>query len=152
MRYINKVLHFSFFPFLLLSIFLATTQPSLAEVSPSSSAYSTYQKALKGDAQAQDALADMYMSAEGVKRDFSKAFEWAQKSARQKNADAVLKLGMLYEIGLGVEHNKVQAYAHYQAALDLGHEYGDDAMETLGMKMTDAEIAQAKALAKVLKF
>jgi len=51
----------------------------------------------------------MYSIGKGVGKDFSKAANWFQLSAKQDNPQAQICLGVLYANGLGVEKDNSKA-------------------------------------------
>lgn len=67
-------------------------------------------KAARGDADAQEQLAEHYEDGDGVKQNFGKAAEWLERSANQGNAKAQNKLGYFYMRGLGVPQSFEEAY------------------------------------------
>ena len=63
-------------------------------------------KAKAGDARAQAFVASCYSNAtNGVKKNYSEAVKWAQKSADQGDAVGLYQLGIYYDEGLGVTAN-----------------------------------------------
>jgi uncharacterized protein len=56
-------------------------------------------KAVKGDADAQDALGDMYYQGEGVPNDFQEAMKWYRKAAEQGDPKAQYHLGTMFDSG-----------------------------------------------------
>lgn len=69
-----------------------------------------------GNAEAQNALGEIYYYGSGVRKDYRKAFFWLQKAAEQGVAAAQVNLGVLYEGGLSVEQNFDKALFWYQKA------------------------------------
>ena len=63
----------------------------------------------------------MYSIGKGVEKDFSKAANWFQLSAKQDNPQAQSYLGVLYANGLGVEKNSVKAETLFRLAANQGH-------------------------------
>jgi TPR repeat protein len=89
-----------------------------------------YRKAAEqGDADAQDALGDLYNSGQGVRRDYAQAALWYRKAAEQGDADAQDSLGDLYHEGQGVPQDDVQAATWFHKAAEQGDA---DAQESLG--------------------
>jgi TPR repeat protein len=55
-----------------------------------------------------------------VPRDYDKAVEWYRKSAEQGFAEAQYKLGLIYEEGLGVTQDYVEAHKWFNLAAARG--------------------------------
>jgi len=76
---------------------------------------------LKGDAEAQYELGQLFYSGSGVDLDYFNAREWWIESALQGNLDAQQKLGYLYSEGLGVDQDYDKAKDWYLRAAKRGH-------------------------------
>ena len=72
-----------------------------------------------------------YSLGEGVKKNYSVAANWYQKSANQGNAVAQYSVGVCYEHGKGLRKNKTEAKKWYQKAADQGNEEAKKALESL---------------------
>ena len=59
---------------------------------------------------------------EDVNQDYSKAFEWYEKSANQGLASPQSKLGSMYRYGKGLEVNHAKASEWYWKAYEQGNE------------------------------
>jgi TPR repeat protein len=70
----------------------------------------------QGDAEAQDALGDLYDSDQGGLQDYEQAAFWYRKAADQGYADAQWSLGGLYLDGQGVPRDYAEAYFWYDLA------------------------------------
>ena len=79
----------------------------------------TSDSAEQGDADAQFALAEIYASGRGVKKDIAKAENWYFQAAKQGHAVAMVELGMMYEHGNGVKIDTAYAVTWYQKAANL---------------------------------
>lgn len=79
--------------------------------------------------------------------DYQKARYWIQKLAEQGSIEEQYELGRLYEQGLGGPVDKVKAYMWYQLA-SLGLKEAYTARDRLEIKMTPAQIAEAKRLVR----
>ena len=73
---------------------------------------------------------------------------WYCKAAEQGRADAQYNLGFMYDNGVGVPEDDIQAYAWISLASAQGVEIGEIAKETLTGEMTRAEIAEAQKLSR----
>ena len=78
-------------------------------------------KALAGDAVAQNSLGVAYHNADGVERDYVKAYEWYERSAEQGNDFAQLNLGVLYYYGYGVEKSNSKAFEWFKKSAMQGN-------------------------------
>lgn len=76
------------------------------------------QAAVKGFAEAQVQLAELYDAGEGVPQDIETAVLWYEKAAEQGHEDALLALGQHYSQDLN--HAK-SALPYYQRAADMGN-------------------------------
>ena len=59
----------------------------------------------------------------GTEQDYEKAFEWFERSAKQKNKFAQFSLANLYYYGSGVEKDLSQAFLWYQRSSSQGQPY-----------------------------
>jgi hypothetical protein len=77
----------------------------------------------KGDAEAQYYVARIYANGMGgVPVDYAQAVTWYRKAAQQKYTSAIQELGYMYEQGLGVERDTLQALNLQRQAAGLGAE------------------------------
>ena len=100
-----------------------------------------------GDADAQNALGDIYLYGRGVPRDAAAAIGWYEQAAAQGHADAQNHLGVIYANGFGVEVDRVTAFMWWKLAAARGHEDAPHALSVIGNRMTPAEIDEANARA-----
>ena len=56
----------------------------------------------------------------GVEKDYSKAFEWYQKSAKTKNSNSIHAIGKLYAEGKGVRKDYSKMIEYYEKAAQNG--------------------------------
>jgi TPR repeat protein len=77
-----------------------------------------YERAVRGEALAQDELGDRYYRGRGVPQNYSMAAFWFQKLAEQGNSTGENNLGFLYENGYGVPHDPAEAAKWYRKAAD----------------------------------
>ncbi len=101
-----------------------------------------------GLADAQFILGRMYQNGEGVSRDPLRAAEWYRRAAMQGHADARFDLGMMYRYGIGVARDPVEAYAWFDLAERAGHGEAARARELTAQRMSAAQIANARSLAR----
>lgn len=90
----------------------------------------TKKKAEAGDANAQDALGDMYRKGKLVQRDYGKALEWYKVAAEQGNPNAQYAMGAMYSGGMGVSKDKVRAVEWWKKA--AANPFASDAHYALG--------------------
>jgi hypothetical protein len=77
------------------------------------------EQAMKGSAEAQTYMGEIYEKGMNVEPNYVKAAEWYRKAASQDYARAQMNLGYLYEKGLGVPQDKVIALSWYRKASGL---------------------------------
>lgn len=104
-----------------------------------------------GDAEAQVALAGLYMAGAGVPADAAEAARWYRRAAAQGDAVAQLNLGDLYGRGRGVERDLVQAYLWLSLAMAQGRNWPKLRRAEIARFMTEAEIAEAERLVRAWK-
>lgn len=103
---------------------------------------------------AQHNIGRAYNFGTGVKQDFSQAENWYRKAAEQGHMDAMFFLGALYSNAHGSDAGQgtnIIAYAWLQNALELGNPTAHAIQSRIVMKLSDEELAQAKALAEEYK-
>ncbi len=96
-----------------------------------------------GDANAQSALAGMYLTGAGAQRDFVLAAKWYRRAAEQGVAIAQLNLGDLYARGLGVTRNRARAWFWLSLAAEE-NSWAADRRAEVERKMTPGELATAR--------
>lgn len=72
----------------------------------------------QGDAEAQHKLGKYYYN---EVKDYNKAFYWTKKSAEQGNAIAQGNIGLIYQLGRGIEKNAVLAHEWFLKAAEQGN-------------------------------
>jgi TPR repeat protein len=85
--------------------------------------------AQRGDVRALVVLASKYERAENVKRDFLKSNELYCKAAARGDAEALLKMGVIYSIGRGVLADEGIAALLIGKAAELGNERAKQLLE-----------------------
>lgn len=98
-----------------------------------------------GDAEAQAALAGLYMNGLGVRQDFGEAAKWYERAARQGDAVAQLNLGDLFAEGRGVQRNLVEAYVWLSLAARQGRSWAAERRDEISRDMTGPEMSAAEA-------
>jgi TPR repeat protein len=107
--------------------------------------------AAKGDPLAQVALADLYMTGQGVARDPAKARDLYRQAARQGNRVAQLNLGDIHARGHGVPADPVRAYAWFSLAAQAGSEWASERVEEISTRLTEEELKEAEEMAAALR-
>jgi len=111
-----------------------------------------YRKAAdQGYMAAQTNLGAMYHNGHGVPRDYGEAVKWYRKAAEQGNHHAHIHLGFMYEAGRGVRQDYVQAHMWYNLSVVKGNKIAGESRDSLAVKMTPAQIAEAQKLAREWK-
>lgn len=94
------------------------------------------QAAEQGDAVAQTLLAGMYVTGQGVARNYAEAAKWYRKAADQGNAEAQYNLGTMHANGQGVPRDDAEAAKWYRRAADQGNA---DALCDLGVMYVEGQ-------------
>jgi len=114
-----------------------------------------YKKAAdQGLVVAQHNIGRAYNFGTGVTQDFGQAESWYRKAAEQGHMDAMFFLGALYSNEHGSDagqHTNITAYAWLQNALELGNQTASAIQSRIVMKLSEAELTQAKTLAEEYK-
>lgn len=116
----------------------------------------------QGSVDAQFHLGAMYREGEGVPQDYSESLMWYRRAAEQglANAQSIVGnvLGGIYSYGEGIQLDYVQAYkwldlasARYPELDDVLHDVAINNRDLISAKMTQAEIAEARRLAREWK-
>ena len=80
---------------------------------------------------AQDSLALMYYTGNGVVQDTELAIEWAEKAAEQGNDNSMLLLGDIYMEGVGMEQDIAKAKEWYEKAKAAGNDEAEQRLTDL---------------------
>jgi formylglycine-generating enzyme required for sulfatase activity len=80
--------------------------------------------------------------------DYRTAFSEWKTSADRGDAASQYELGKLYEEGLGVPEDYVLGHVYFNLAASQGHSKAREAKKTIAKKMTPAELADARGLAR----
>jgi len=112
--------------------------------------------AIRGDKEAQVAIANKLLNGEGVPQDFARARYWCSEIAKDGEATGQFCLGHIYQKGLGVPTNAKTARRWYQDAANQGHIAAiralaqmDETGEGANVDLTEAFVLYAElALAK----
>ena len=99
-----------------------------------------------GDAEAQVALAGLYMAGEGVAADSAAAFRWYRRAAESGHPVAQLNLADLYREGRGVARDPVAAYAWFTLAAEQGRAWAGRQRDALAGELTASQLREANSL------
>ena len=118
-----------------------------------------YRKAAeKGFAEAQYNLGTMCYRGQGVPQNYPEAVTWYSKAAEQGNAKGQYSLGMMFYRGRGVPKDYVLAHmwlnlatSRYPALEKAKREWAEIFRDIAASKMTPAQLAEAKKLAREWK-
>jgi hypothetical protein len=81
------------------------------------------ERALKGDADAQNSLGEAYYNGKGVSENNVEAVKWYRKAVDQGLARAQFNLGVCYYLGDGVPEDVVEAVKLFRKAAEQGDAY-----------------------------
>jgi hypothetical protein len=81
----------------------------------------TEEKALKGDAQAQNDLGNMYANGTEVEQSYQEALKLFESAAKKGYAQAQFNLGTMYQNAIGVDQDFEKAAKYYKLAASQGH-------------------------------
>jgi len=93
----------------------------------------------------------MLMLGQGLPRDYEEGRFWLQQAGRAGLAVAQVNLAGLYERGLGVEPDPVEAVAWYGLAVANGDAAANGMLEKLRAGLSPPERARAQALMTELR-
>lgn len=105
-------------------------------------------KAVDGDSFEQYNLGVMYSNGIGVPLDYSEAFKWYQRSAKQWHPEAQYALGSIYYLGQGAAKNKIEAYAWWNLAASQGVRVAITDREKLAQEMTNDQVTVAQRITR----
>jgi uncharacterized protein len=98
----------------------------------------------KGDADAQEELARLYVEGWGVARDPAEALRWFERAAAQDHPTALYNLGRVYEKGLVVGADRGKALEMFRSAAQLGDAEAEGRMGYLSITAQPPDYAAAR--------
>ena len=98
-----------------------------------------------GDAEAQTALASLYVSGQGTPANPAQAVHWYRRAAEQGDAVAQQNLGDLYGRGVGVGRDLVSAYVWLALAADQGRRWAERRRGEVAAQFSPEQHAEAEA-------
>jgi TPR repeat protein len=103
------------------------------------------ERAVAGDAAAQNYLGIHYYLGAGVERDFGRAAAWFEKAALARHAPAQRNLAILYLRGLGVAKDNVKAYGWFYEAFTHGDTKSQSYLALIATTITPNQIIEARS-------
>jgi uncharacterized protein len=111
-----------------------------------------YRKAAEqGNSEAQFGLGVLYFNGDGVPKDHVEAADWYKKAAEQDLTIAQYALAWMYANGDGVPADNVKAFMWWNLAAAQGFIGAKTNRNTIGKRMTRAQIAEARKLSREWK-
>jgi TPR repeat protein len=98
-----------------------------------------------GDAEAQTALASLYVSGQGTPANPAQAVHWYRRAAEQGDAVAQQNLGDFYGRGVGVGRDLVSAYVWLSLAADQGRRWAERRRGEVAAQLSPERHAEAEA-------
>ena len=98
-----------------------------------------------GEAEAQVALAGLYLAGQGTRADAAEALRWYRLAAEGGDAVAQLNLGDLLSRGLGVARDPVGAYVWFALAAAQGRRWPALRRDEIAAELSPAQQAEAEA-------
>ena len=75
-----------------------------------------------GNVSALASLFQIYIDGEHVNKNYAEAFKLAEEGLKLNNAEAVMSLGAMYFLGIGVKSDKSKALYYWHKSADMGYE------------------------------
>ncbi len=98
-----------------------------------------------GEAEAQVALAGLYLSGQGTRADAAEAARWYRLAAEQGDAVGQINLGDLLSRGVGVARDPVGAYVWFSLAAAQGRRWPVLRRDRIAGGLSPEQLAEAKA-------
>jgi TPR repeat protein len=102
----------------------------------------------QGNAGAQHNLGNAYHAGLGVVKDNAEAVKWWRKAAEQGNAGGQFKVGSQHALGEGVAKDYMAAYMWWSLSAGGGDETAAEMLTHLKRRMSPAQVAEGKRLAR----
>ena len=103
-------------------------------------------EAEKGDVQAMVKIAEIYCGGINIEQDDQVCGIWMKRASEGGDKRAQYMLGMMYEQGLGMRADPVQAYRWYSLSASQGYKMSGSAAEKLEANMVPSQLLQAQKL------
>ena len=95
-------------------------------------------------------LGNFYRSGEGGEVDNKQAAIWFRQAALKKNPEGQFLFAEMYEQGLGVPQDYIQAYLYYSLAKQSGYAMATGSLNALKVKMSPAQLDYAEKMVRAL--
>jgi len=105
----------------------------------------------QGDASAQYLLGTKYQQGQSVPQNYAEALKLYRLAADQGERHAQLALGLMYANGRGVLQDYIQAYKWCSLSVAQDNQIAEKFLEIVSSRMTPAQIAEARKLAREWK-
>lgn len=124
------------------------TRPHSFAVESDANFSTALEAAKKGDTEAMNTLGSMYMTGNGVGKNYSEAMKWLEKSASKGNSKAMMNLAAMYRDGNGVLPNGELAYSWFNLAADRSKtvedkDYASQNVQQLSKQLSNEQIGNA---------
>ena len=93
----------------------------------------------------------LYLLGQGAPESDQMALFWFRRAAKQEDALAFAKLGLMYALGRGVPKDLIQAHMWYNLSAAQGEKHASEFRDALVKRMTPAQVAEAQKLAREWK-
>ena len=103
-------------------------------------------QAEKGDVDAMLKIAEIYCGGINIEQDDQVCSIWMRRAAEGGHKRAQFMMGGMYEHGLGVRADPVQAFRWYTHSFEQGYQMSGSAAKKLETTMMPAQLARAKEL------
>jgi TPR repeat protein len=103
-------------------------------------------KAEAGDVNAEYQLIEMFFQGDGVPQDYTEAFKWSLKAAKQGISAAQYGVGLMYYYGKGVPADKAEAAKWFRKAAEQNDARSEDWLGTMYSNGDGVEIDKSEAL------
>lgn len=107
-------------------------------------------QAEKGDVEAMVELAEVYCGGKNIEQDDQICGMWMKRAAEKGHVRAQYMLGRMYELGLGMRADPVQAFKWYSVSAP-NYKMSETGAETVYAVMTPVQQSEARKVAKEAK-
>ena len=78
-------------------------------------------------------MGEVYYRGYGVVQNFQAAHAWLKLSAEKEDAESLFLMGTLYQFGMGVKQDTVQAKQFFERAARQGHTKSIESLKIISM-------------------
>jgi len=108
-------------------------------------------KAEKGDVDAMVKIAEIYCGGLNIEQDDQVCGIWMRRAAEGGHMRAQFMLGGMYEMGIGMRTDPVQAYRWYRISFEQGYQMSGTAAEKVAANMMQSQLSKAEELVRESK-